>query len=71
MVCCSNLSMHVDIRVHFLSFAYAGKPRSHDSQPCKYYVRDTEETVKTMVKNLLKSTNLSGRNLLYDRSTLL
>ena len=51
----------------FTLFAYAGKPRNYDSQPCKYYVRGTEETVKTMVKNLLKSTNLSGRNLTYDR----
>ena len=51
----------------FTSFAYAGKPHNYDSQPCKYYVRGTEETVKTMVKNLLKSTNLSGRNLTYDR----
>ena len=55
----------------FTSFAYAGKPRNYDSQPCKYYVRGTEETVKTMVKNLLKSANLSGRNLTYDRIILL
>ena len=51
----------------FTSFAYAGKPRNYDLQPCKYYVRGTEETVKTMVKNLLKSTNLSGRSLTFDR----
>ena len=51
----------------FTSFAYAGKPRNYDSQPWKYYIRGSEETVKTMVKNLLKPKNLSRRNLTYDK----
>ena len=51
----------------FTAVVYAGRPKQYNSDSCKYYERDSEETVKTLVTNLERCTNLAGRNITYDR----
>ena len=51
----------------FTAVVYAGRPKQYNSDLCKYYVRGTEETVKTLVTNLERCTNLAGRHITYDR----
>ena len=51
----------------FTAVVYAGRPKQYNSDLCKYYVRCTDETVKTLVTNLERCTNLAGRNITYDR----
>ena len=50
----------------FTAVVYTGRPKQYNSDLCKYFVRDTEETVKTLVTNLEMCTNLAGRNVTYD-----
>ena len=51
----------------YTTAVYVGRPVGLPSNLCKYYVTGVEETVKSLVRNLEKTTNLSGRNLSYDR----
>ena len=53
----------------FSTSVYAGRPRNYVSDPdmCRFHVRGTEEVVKTLVLQLEKRVDLSGRNISYDR----
>ena len=51
----------------FTVVVYAGRPKQYNSVLCKYYVRGTEETIKTLFRNLERCTNLAGWNITYDR----
>ena len=51
----------------FTAVVYAGRPKQYNLDLCKYYVRGTEEKIKTLVTNLERCTNLAGRNVTYDR----
>ena len=51
----------------FTAVVHAGRPKQYNSDLRKYFVRGTEETVKTLVTNLERCTNLAGRNVTYDR----
>ena len=41
----------------FTAVVYARRPKQHNSDLCKYYVRGTEEMVKTLVTNLKRCTS--------------
>ena len=48
----------------FIVAAYSGKPVGQASE---HYITGCDETVKSLITRLQRSTNLRGRNLSFDR----